>query len=88
MAIKLYEDGTTKELVIEYSANREERYPAFCELNRVKINADSLQIRSTTSGLLILDTNVYSNLTSSGGTPYASFAALKTEMDKYFDATA
>ena len=85
MAIKIYEDGSTKELVIERSSNDEVRFPAFSEIRRRKIGSDALEI-STVSGVLLLEKNVFGNLTNSGGTPYASFAALKTALDPYFDA--
>jgi len=86
MATKIYEDGTTKELVILRGSD-EDRYPAFSELKRKKIGSSSLEIRSIASDAAILDTTAFGDLQDSGGTPYASFAALKTEMDKYFDAT-
>jgi len=86
MAIKIYEDGTTKELVIS-RGSWEDRYPAFSELKRTKVGASSLEIKAIATNNAILDATLYSDLQDSGGTPYASYAALKTEMDKYFDAT-
>ena len=85
MAIKIYID-TTGELVIS-SSSREDRYPAFSELRRTKISTDSLEI-STVSGIMLMDATVYSDLQDSGGTPYASYAALKLALDDYFDDVA
>jgi len=87
MAIKIYEDATTKELVIE-RGNTEDRYPAFSELKRTKVGAGNIEIKAIASNNAILDSTIFSDLQNSGGTPYASFAALKTELDKYFDASA
>lgn len=85
MAIKIYQDGTTKELVIERDSNNEVRFPAFSEIKRTKLGSDSLAV-ATVSGTPLLDKTIFSGLTDSGGTPYASFAALKTALDPYFDA--
>ena len=82
MAIKLYEDGTTKELVMDNGI--EYRFPAFSEIQRQKY--DESLILKTVSDILILEATLFSDLTDSGGTPYASYAALKTALDGYFDA--
>ena len=88
MATKIYEDPTTKELVIEDENGNEIRYAAFCEMARHKKDSDNLLITHVPSGRTILKTTNYADLTDSGGTPYANFAALKTALDGYFDATA
>lgn len=88
MATKLYEDSSTKELVIEDANGDEVRYAAFCELARHKTNSDYLHISHVITGRTILKKTIYSDLTDSSGTPYANFAALKTALDGYFDATA
>ena len=86
MATKIYEDATTKELVIELDGGDETRYPVFSEISRQNLATDYLKI-TTVSGLVLLNKTIYSDLTDSGGTPYASFAALKTALDGYFDST-
>ena len=80
--MKIYVNSVTKELVllngIEY------RYPAYCEIQRQK-QGDFIIIK-TTQGVSILDKTLYSDLQDEAGTPYASFAALKTALDSYFDS--
>ena len=81
--MKIYEDTVTKELVllngIEY------RYPAYSEIQRQK-QGDFLIIK-TVGGVDILNKTLFSDLQDEAGTPYASFAALKTALDGYFDST-
>jgi len=84
--MRLYEDAITKELVVG-SGNNEARYPVFSELSRIAINTDSIRIESISTGKVLVDTTIFSDLQDSGGTPYASFVALQTELDKYFDST-
>ena len=83
MAIKIYQDATTKELVIEDGI--EYRYPAYSEIQRQQYG-DSL-ILKTVGNVLLLNKTIYSDLQNEAGTAYASFAALKTALDGYFDAT-
>ena len=80
--MKLYVD-TTGELVLDNGW--EYRYPAFSEIQRIKIDSDYLRLESIATNRILLDTTIYSDLETSGGTPYASFAALKTALDTYFD---
>ena len=83
MAIKIYQDAATKELVIEDGI--EYRYPAYSEIQRQQYG-DSL-ILKTVGNVLLLNKTIYSDLQNEAGTAYASFAALKTALDGYFDAT-
>tara|TARA_R110000803_G_scaffold169535_3_gene232568 strand:- start:1927 stop:2175 length:249 start_codon:yes stop_codon:yes gene_type:complete len=81
--MKIYQDTVTKELVllngIEY------RYPAYSEIQRQK-QGDFIIIK-TVGGVDILNKTLFSDLQDEAGTPYASFAALKTALDGYFDST-
>ena len=81
--MKIYEDSVTKELVILNGI--EYRYPAYCEIQRQK-QGDFLIIK-TVSGAPILDKTLFSDLQDEAGVAYASFAALKTALDGYFDST-
>ena len=80
--MKIYVDTVTKELVllngIEY------RYPAYCEIQRQK-QGDFITIK-TVSNVAVLDKTIYSDLQNEAGTAYASFAALKTALDPYFNS--
>jgi len=80
--MKIYVDSVTKELVVLNGI--EYRYPAYCEIQRQK-QGDFIIIK-TTQGVSILDKTLYSDLQDEAGTPYASFAALKTALDSYFDS--
>jgi len=81
--MKIYVDTITKELVILNGI--EYRYPAYCEIQRQK-QGDFLIVK-TTNNVSVLDKTLFSDLQDESGTPYASFAALKTALDSYFDAT-
>jgi len=81
--MKIYVDTITKELVILNGI--EYRYPAYCEIQRQK-QGDFLIVK-TTNNVSVLDKTLFSDLQDEAGTPYASFAALKTALDSYFDAT-
>jgi len=81
--MKIYEDSVTKELVIINGI--EYRYPAYCEIQRQK-QGDFLIIK-TIQGVDILNKTIFSDLQDEAGTPYASFSALKTALDGYFDST-
>ena len=81
--MKNYVDTITKELVILNGI--EYRYPAYCEIQRQK-QGDFLIVK-TTNNVSVLDKTLFSDLQDESGTPYASFAALKTALDSYFDAT-
>ena len=81
--MKIYEDSVTKELVIVNGI--EYRYPAYCEIQRQK-QGDFLIIK-TVQGVDILNKTIFSDLQDEAGTPYASFSALKTALDGYFDST-
>ena len=83
MAFKIYQDAVTKELVIDNGI--EFRYPAFSEIQRQQYG--DFLILKTVTGVPLLDKTLYSDLTDLAGTAYASFAALKTALDGYFDAT-
>ena len=83
MAFKIYQDAVTKELVIDNGI--EFRYPAFSEIQRQQYG--DFLILKTVTGVPLLDKTLYSDLTDLSGTAYASFAALKTALDGYFDAT-
>ena len=74
--MKIYVDSVTKELVVLNGI--EYRYPAYCEIQRQK-QGDFIIIK-TTQGVSILDKTLYSDLQDEAGTPYASFAALKTAL--------
>jgi hypothetical protein len=80
--MKIYVDSVTKELVILNGI--EYRYPAYCEIQRQK-QGDFIIIK-TTQDVSILEKTLYSDLQDEAGTPYASFAALKTALDSYFDS--
>lgn len=80
--MKIYVDSVTKELVVLNGI--EYRFPAYCEIQRQK-QGDFIIIK-TTQGVSILDKTLYSDLQDEAGTPYASFAALKTALDSYFDS--
>jgi len=82
MAFKIYQDTVTKELVINNGI--EYRYPAFSEIQRQKYG--DFLILKTVSGVSLLDKTIYSDLQNEAGTAYASFAALKTALDGYFDS--
>ena len=81
--MKIYQDTVTKELVllngIEY------RYPAYSEIQRQK-QGDFIIIK-TVGGVDILNKTLFSDLQDEAGVAYASFAALKTALDGYFDST-
>jgi len=81
--MKIYVDTITKELVILNGI--EYRYPAYCEIQRQK-QGDFLIVK-TTNNVSVLDKTLFSDLQDESGTPYVSFAALKTALDSYFDAT-
>ncbi len=89
MSVKLYHDATTKELVLE--DGQEKRYPAYSEIMRTYVGTDKLIVKAIcaykNNGVILAET-VYTDIEDSGGTPYASMAALKTALDPYFDATA
>jgi len=80
--IKIFQDTVTKELVIENGI--EYRYPAFCEIQRQK-QGDYLIVKTLQGNELLLQAP-YTSLFNEGGTVYASFAALKTALDGYFNA--
>ena len=80
--MKIYVDSVTKELVILNGI--EYRYPAYCEIQRQK-QGDHIIIK-TTQDVSILEKTLYSDLQDEAGAPYASFAALKTALDSYFDS--
>jgi len=86
MAIKIYEDSTTKELVIDRGST-EDRYGVFSEIRRVNHNDTNLSLSAIATNLTLLEPTIYSDLQNEAGTPYASFAALKTALDGFFDAT-
>ena len=81
--MKIYQDTVTKELVllngIEY------RYPAYSEIQRQK-QGDFIIIK-TVGGVDILNKTLFSDLQDEAGVAYASFAALKTALDGYFDSS-
>tara|TARA_R110000764_G_scaffold21331_4_gene53906 strand:+ start:2255 stop:2503 length:249 start_codon:yes stop_codon:yes gene_type:complete len=81
--MKIYVDTITKELVILNGI--EYRYPAYCEIQRQK-QGDFLIVK-TTNNVSVLDKTLFSDLQDEAGTPYASFSALKTALDSYFDST-
>jgi|TARA_R110000744_G_scaffold234755_2_gene352469 hypothetical protein len=86
MATKIYEDATTKELVV-IRGGLESRYGAFSDLSRINDNDTNLSITHSESGRSILDPTIFSQLQNSSGVAYASFAALKTALDGFFDST-
>ena len=85
MATKIYEDTVTKELVI-IRGTLESRFASFSDLSRVNDNNLHLSITHSESGKTILDPTLFSDLQNQSGTPYASFAALKTALDGFFDS--
>jgi len=86
MATKIYEDTTTKELVI-IRGTLESRYGAFSDLSRINDASLKLSITHSDTGRSILDPAAFGDLQTSAGVAYASFAALKTALDGFFDAT-
>jgi hypothetical protein len=80
--MKIYVDTVTKELVILNGI--EYRYPAYCEIQRQK-QGDFIIIK-TTQNVAVLDKTIFSDLQDEAGTAYASFAALKTALDSYFNS--
>ena len=85
MATKIYEDTVTKELVI-IRGTLESRFASFSDLSRVNDNSLDLSITHSVSGKTILDPTLFSDLQNQSGTPYSSFAALKTALDGFFDS--
>jgi len=81
--IKIFQDTVTKELVVENGI--EYRYPAYSEIQRQK-QGDTLIVKTIQGNNLIIKAP-YTNLSNEAGTTYASFAALKTALDGYFDST-
>ena len=81
--MKIYEDSVTKELVILNGT--EYRYPAYCEIQRQR--QGPFLIIKTIQGVDILNKTLFSDLQDEAGVAYASFAALKTALDGYFDST-
>ena len=86
MAINNFEDTVTKELVIDRGST-EDRYGVFSEIRRVNHNDTNLSLSAIATNLVLLQQTLYSDLQNEAGTPYASFAALKTALDGFFDAT-
>ena len=86
MAIKIYEDATTKELVVKRNT-LESRYAAFSDLSRINDNDLSLSITHSESGRSILSPTLFSDLQNEAGSAYGSFAALKTALDGFFDSS-
>jgi len=86
MATKIYEDATTKELVIT-RGTLESRFAAFSDLSRINDNSLQLSVTHSQSGKTVLDPTLFSDLQNEAGTAYASFAALKTALDGFFDST-
>ena len=80
--MKIYEDSVTKELVLVNGI--EYRYPAYCEIQRQK-QGDFLIIK-TVQGVDILNKTLFSDLQDEAGVAYASFVALKTALDGYFNS--
>ena len=80
--IKIFQDTLTKELVIENGI--EYRYPAFSEIQRQK-QGDILIVKTIQGNNLLIQAP-YTSLHNEAGTVYASFAALKTALDGYFNA--
>ena len=80
--IKIFQDTVTKELVIENGI--EYRYPAFSEIQRQK-QGDILIVKTIQGNNLLIQAP-YTSLHNEAGTVYASFAALKTALDGYFNA--
>ena len=80
--IKIFQDTVTKELVIENGI--EYRYPAFSEIQRQK-QGDILIVKTIQGNNLLMQAP-YTSLHNEAGTVYASFAALKTALDGYFNA--
>ena len=85
MATKIYEDATTKELVI-VRGTLESRYAAFSDLSRINDNSSLISITHSNTGRSVLDPTVFSDLQNEGGSAYASFAALKSALDGFFNA--
>lgn len=86
MATKIYEDATTKELVI-VRGTLESRFAAFSDLSRVNDNSLELSITHSESGRTVLDPTLFSDLQNEAGSAYASFSALKTALDGFFDSS-
>ena len=80
--IKIFQDTVTQELVIENGI--EYRYPAFSEIQRQK-QGDILIVKTIQGNNLLIQAP-YTSLHNEAGTVYASFAALKTALDGYFNA--
>ena len=85
MATKIYEDATTKELVI-VRGTLESRYAAFSDLSRINDNSSLISITHSNTGRSVLDPTVFSDLQNESGSAYASFAALKSALDGFFNA--
>ena len=85
MATKIYEDATTKELVI-IRGTLESRYAAFSDLSRTNDDNSKLSVTHSNTGMSVLDPTIFSDLQNEGGTNYASFAALKSALDGFFNA--
>tara|TARA_R110002167_G_scaffold51576_2_gene149191 strand:+ start:204 stop:467 length:264 start_codon:yes stop_codon:yes gene_type:complete len=85
MATKIYEDSTTKELVI-VRGTLESRYAAFSDLSRINDNNSKLSVTHSNTGKSVLDPTIFSDLQNESGVAYVSFAALKTALDGFFNA--
>ena len=85
MATKIYEDATTKELVI-VRGTLESRYAAFSDFSRTNDDNSKLSVTHSNTGRSVLDPIVFSNLQNEAGAAYASFAALKSALDGFFNA--
>ena len=85
MATKIYEDATTKELVI-VRGTLESRYAAFSDLSRTNDGNSKLSVTHSNTGRSVLDPIIFSNLQNEAGAAYASFAALKSALDGFFNA--
>ena len=87
MATKIYEDATTKELVI-VRGTLESRYAASSDLSRTNDDNSKLSVNHSNNESSVLDPIVFSNLQNEAGAAYASFAELKNSLDGYFSFEA
>ena len=86
MAIKIYVDATTKELVTIEGTKTKAR-PAFSELERsMDSDTDKMTIRSIHDQEYIIQNLLYSDAQDVAGTPYASLQAMWDGLTDYFSS--
>ena len=76
MATKIYEDATTKELVI-VRGTLESRYAAFSDLSRTNDDNSKLSVTHSNTGRSVLDPIVFSDLQNESWSCLCKFRCIK-----------